>query len=145
MYDTWRATTGWTYAVVDLYPDEVGRMQYELYPAPTSEQGLPYLAFRTCPNLVNDDDTPPPCIPSHVLVNGAIADVLLLNPKSPYYSIPGSQYFGAMYDSGLTAAMLADDSVYMNNLQWAWSRYPYSQMGSAYWQQHDSDSVMGYV
>jgi|GEM_PF-2463527 hypothetical protein len=144
-YDTWRQTTGFCYMMVDYIPDEIGRFQYELYPAPSMEQGFPYLAYRTVPNLVDDTDTAPPAMPSHVLVNGAIADVLKYNPKSPYYDPGTARDFQMQFEADYAAAALADDSIYMQNLQWAYSRYPFTQHGANYWQSHDVDSVYGYV
>ena len=144
-YDTWRQTTGWVYMLNDYIPDEIGRFQYELYPTPSMEQGFPYLAYRTVENMVNDEDTPPPAIPSHLLVNGAIADVMLYNRKSAYYDPAVSQFFEAKFENDLLNAAMADDSIYMNNLMWAFSRYPFTQHGANYWQSHDVDSVMGYV
>jgi hypothetical protein len=144
-YDAWRQTTGWVYMMVDYIPDMIGRFRYELYPTPSMEQGFPYLAYRTVPNLEDDEDTPPPCIPSHVLVHGAIADVLVFNPKSPYYDPGTAKMFLGQYSVDLEQAVMADDSIYMQNLQWAYGKYPFSQMGSAYWQSHDYEGVMGVV
>ena len=139
-YDTWRSGQGWVYMLGDYIPDEIGRFQYELYPTPSFEQGIPYLAYRTVDNLVEDEDTPPPCIPSHVLVHGAIADVMLYNRKSPYYDPQVSMSFAAQFESDLTHAIMADDSVYMTNLMWAYNRYPFQDgnFGGAAWKQsHD--------
>lgn len=144
-YDVWRQTTGWVYMLNDYIPDEIGRFQYELYPTPSMEQGFPYLAYRTVENMVNDEDTPPPAIPSHCLVHGAIADVMLYNRKSPYYDPGVSAEFNRQFESDLINAAMADDSIYMNNLMWAFSKYPFTQHGAAYWQSHDVDSIMGYV
>lgn len=144
-YDAWRQTTGFVYMMVDWIPDEIGRFQYELYPSPTMQQGFPYLAYRTVENLVEDEDTPPPAIPSHMLVNGALADVLKYNPKSSYYDPATARDFGMQAEADLQNAAMSDDSIYMQNLQWAYSRYPFTQHGANYWQSHDVDSVFGYV
>jgi hypothetical protein len=144
-YDAWRQTTGWVYMMVDYIPDEIGRMQYELYPTPSMEQGFPYLAYRTIPNLAEDEDTPPPCIPSHLLVHGALADVMIHNRKSAYYDPNVAAGFLQQFLSDLEWAVFADDSVYMQNLQWAYSRYPFTQHGANYWQSHDIDSTLGSV
>jgi hypothetical protein len=144
-YDSWRQTTGWVYMLNDYIPDEIGRFQYELYPTPSMEQGFPYLAYRTVENMVDDEDTPPPAIPSHALVHGAIADVLLYNPKSSYYDPRTSTEFNRQFENDLINAAMADDSIYMNNLMWAFSRYPFTQHGANYWQSHDVDSVVGAV
>lgn len=144
-YDTWRQTTGWVYMLNDYVPDEIGRFQYELYPTPSMEQGFPYLAYRTVDNMVDDEDTPPPAIPSHLLVDGAIADVMMFNRKSPYYDPALASAFAQQFELDLQAAAISDDSLYMQNLQWAFSRYPFTQHGAAYWQSHDVDSVFGYT
>lgn len=144
-YDTWRQTTGFVYMMVDYVPDEIGRFQYELYPSPSMAQAFPYIAYRTVPDMVEPEDTPPPAIPSHVLVHGALADVLKFNPKSPYYDPATAKEFGMQFEVDLQAAILADDSIYMQNLQWAYSRYPFTQHGANYWQSHDVDSVFGYI
>jgi len=138
-YDVWRQTTGWSYMLVDYIPDEIGRMQYEIYPTPSYEQGFPYLAYRTIPNLVDDDDTPPPCIPSHMLVNGALADVMIFNRKSQYYDPTAAREFANQFESDYLNAAMADDSIYMQNLQWIYSRYPFQQPGAAYFQSHDAE------
>lgn len=144
-YDTWRQTTGWVYMLNDYIPDEIGRFQYELYPTPSMEQGFPFLAYRTVENMSEDEDTPPPAIPSHMLVHGAIADVMLYNRKSPYYDPTVAAEFNRQFESDYINAAMADDSIYMNNLMWAFSRYPFTQHGANYWQSHDVDSVLGYV
>lgn len=144
-YDTWRGTTGWVYMLVDYIPDEIGRMQYELYPTPSMEQAFPYLGYRTPPDLVDDEDTPPPAIPSHLLVHGAIADVMIYNRKSAYYDPAVSTAFQGRFSQDLMYAVLADDNIYMQNLQWAYSKYPFTQHGAAYWQSHDVDHVAGYI
>lgn len=138
-YDAWRQTTGWVYMLNDYIPDEIGRFQYELYPTPSLEQGFPFLAYRTVENMVEDEDTPPPAIPSHMLVNGAISDVLLLNPKSPYYNPSAAAEFNRQHESDYINSAMADDSIYMNNLMWAYSNYPFENgRGAAYYQSHDA-------
>jgi hypothetical protein len=138
-YDTWRQTTGWVYMLNDYIPDEVGRFQYELYPTPSMEQGFPYIAYRTVENMVEDEDTPPPAVPSHMLVHGALSDIMMYNRKSPYYDIQLSRDFQAQHEQDYINAAMADDSIYMNNLMWAFSKYPFTQHGAAYWQSHDAD------
>lgn len=138
-YDSWRQTTGWVYMMNDYIPDEIGRFQYELYPTPSMEQGFPYLAYRTVENMVEDEDTPPPAIPSHILVHGAIADVMLYNRKSSYYDPAVSVEFNRKFEMDLINAAMADDSIYMNNLMWAFSRYPFGQgRGADWYQSHDA-------
>ena len=119
--------------------DAIGRIRYELYPAPTQETGIPFLGYRTISDLSEDEDTPPTCVPSHLLVNATIADALLWNPKSPYYDPRSSETFRKEALADLEAAVLADDNIYMQNLQWAFSKYPMMQRGDNYWFDHDYD------
>jgi hypothetical protein len=80
-----------------------------------------------------------------MLVHGAIADVMLYNRKSPYYDPAVSMEFNRQFESDYINAAMADDSIYMNNLMWAFSRYPFTQHGAAYWQAHDIDSIYGNI
>jgi hypothetical protein len=87
-FDVWRATTGWTYALVDNYPDANGNPQFELYPAPTSQQSFPYVAYMQPPDLVNEGDCPITWIRSDVLVKAALADALRMGGRSRKYYDP---------------------------------------------------------
>jgi hypothetical protein len=140
-YDGWRAGQGWVYMMSDYVPDEIGRFQYELYPTPGFEQGIPYLAYRTVCDMVEDEDTPPPSIPSHVLVHGALADIMMYDRKNARYDSDLARAFAQQYEVDLAAAAIADDSIYMNNLMWAFNQYPFhdTNFGGAAWRQsHDT-------
>lgn len=144
-YDVWRSATGFTTKMVDYVPDEVGRFRYELYPAPATAMSFPYLAYRTVTDMSDDEDTPPPGMPSHMLVHGAVADALRWGRReSEYYDPITAEKYEAMFERDLSNAMMADDSIYMTNLRWAFDAYE-MKFGSDFWQSHDQDSVFGYV
>jgi hypothetical protein len=138
-FDAWRTNVGWSWALADYMPDEIGRQQYEVYPAPSTEQAFPYLAYGTPPDLEADTDYPPPCIPSHALVHGALSDLFLYNRRSNYYDPAAAQKFAVQFEQDLASAALVDDSVLLQNLQWSFSKYPYVQMGANWTQSHDAE------
>jgi hypothetical protein len=144
-FDVWRTATGFTTKLVDYVPDEVGRFRYELYPPPTVQMSFPYLAYITVPDMDDDEDTPPPGIPSHMLVHGAIADALRWGRReSDYYDPQTSMRYEQMFEMDLSNAAMADDSIYMTNLKWAFDAYE-MKYGADFWQSHDTDSVMGWI
>jgi hypothetical protein len=144
-FDVWRTATGFTTKLVDYVPDEIGRFRYELYPPPTVEQAFPYLAYRTIQDMSDDEDTPPTGIPSHCLVHGAIADALRWGRReSEYYDPNTSAIYERMFEMDLANAAMADDSIYMTNLKWAFDAYE-MKFGSDFWQSHDTDSIMGWI
>lgn len=144
-YDVWRTATGFTTKLVDYVPDEVGRFRYELYPPPTVNQAFPYLAYRTVAPLSDDEDTPPPGMPSHMLVHGAIADALRWGRRdSDYYDPATAEKYERLFEMDLANAQMADDAIYMTNLKWAFDAYE-MKFGADFWQAHDTDSVMGWI
>jgi hypothetical protein len=136
-YDAWRAAQSWPSMLVNHTPDHIGRIRYELWPSPTAEQGIPYLAARFIPNLSEEEDCPPTCIPSGILVNHAIADVCLHDPKSTYYDPRASREFREQAQQALIPAIMQDDNVYMDLLQWQISKYNIGSPGADFYQSHD--------
>jgi len=136
-YDAWRSATGWPTTLINYVPDQIGRIRYELYPFPVEAQGIPYLAARYLPNLEDDEDNPPSCIPSHLLVNYALSDALMHDRTSEYYDPQASRKFQIEAQEMLETAINADDAIYMQNLQWMISQYNIVKPGAEYWQSHD--------
>jgi hypothetical protein len=136
-YDAWRAAQGWPSIMLNFVPDHIGRIRYELYPTPTVTMGLPWLAVRTMPNLEEEEDCPPTCLPSHLLVNHALADALLYDRKSEYYDPVASREFRSQAQIAMNGAMMDDDNVYMQNLEWVISKYNLVSPGGNFWQAHD--------
>lgn len=141
-FDAWRSAQSWPSLLVNFTPDHIGRMRYELYPAPLVEQGLPYLAARIIPDLVDEEDTPPPCIPSHVIVNHTLADALLHDRKSAYYDPTASREFRMQAQAALIPAMQQDDNIFMQDLEWIISKYNIVSPGADFWQSHDEGIFM---
>lgn len=136
-YDAWRSAYGFPTTLINYVPDHIGRIRYELYPLPVSAQGIPYIAARNLPNLDDDEDNLPSCLPSHILVNYALSDALMHDRTSEYYDPNASKMFRQEAEQALLAAITADDAVYMQNLQWMISQYNIVKPGAEYWQGHD--------
>jgi len=143
-YDTWRTTQGWTFALFDSTPDAIGRIRYEVYPTPLQEQSIPYIAARVYPDMTDEEDTPPPCIPSGILVDMTLSDIMMTDRTSKYYDPQAARVFMEQAKQALDAAILDDDNKYMQNLTWDYSRYRYPGLGSSFFQAHDEDGVWGY-
>jgi len=143
-YDTWRTSQGFTFALFDATPDWIGRIRYEVYPTPLTEQSIPYVAARVYPDMRDEEDTPPPCIPSGILVDMTLSDIMMTDRTSKYYDPQAARVFMEQAKTALDAAILDDDNKYMQNLTWDYSRYRYPGMGSSFIQAHDEDGVWGY-
>ena len=141
-YDAWRAAQSWPALLVNHTPDSIGRIRYELYPSPTAEQGSPYIAARIIPDLDEEEDCPPTCIPSGILVNHALADALLHDRKSEYYDPGASKEFRNQAQAALIPAIMQDDNIFMQNLEWIISRYNIVSPGADYWQSHDEGAML---
>ena len=141
-YDAWRAAQSWPALLVNHTPDSIGRIRYELYPSPTAEQGIPYIAARIIPDLDEEEDCPPTCIPSGILVNHALADALLHDRKSEYYDPGASKEFRNQAQAALIPAIMQDDNIFMQNLEWIISRYNIVSPGADYWQSHDEGAML---
>lgn len=135
--DTWRTTTGWTWAVSPKEPTSTGEPQFELYPAPTFQQVFPYLAYVQPPDMVNDDDFPYPFIPTDVLILPAIANALLFRgPKENRYYDPTAA--GAKmreFSVRMEGVTMADDSLDMKDYM---TNIPYAPASAQFWQGHDT-------
>lgn len=135
-FDVWRATTGWTFYLVDNVPDDNGNPQFELYPAPTTQQAFPYVAYLQPPDMVNDADCPITWIRSDVIVKSALADALRYRGKaSKYYdpSVAVQFYKEALFEIGKMQDM--DNALAQRNLQWDFNASA-PTLGGAWNQQH---------
>lgn len=124
------------WAIASMPPDPDGNFQFELYPAATTQQSLPYLAFTQPPNLVTDKDNLPPYIRGDIVIKHGIADALRWRPKSnPHYSesvalqIAGEKM--KEFESELLHMEWADEQVYRQDAIAPFERYPYFQPGGA--------------
>lgn len=136
-FDTWRTTTGWTFAVVPKEPTADGQPQFELYPSATFQQSFPFLAYRQPPNLINDGDFPFAFIRSDIIVLPAIKDALLFKGKGEkYYDPQTAASKESEFKAELEKLKMTDDGLYPKDFMWDVTRAPFSQMGAEWYQSH---------
>src|SRR5208337_2069453 len=141
IFDTWRTSVGWTYAVANYSPSSVdGSPQFELYPAPSFQQSFPFLASVQPPDMVKDGDYPAPWIRADVIMYGAIVFALLFRGKSSKYYDPNTaKTFAQMQMAEVAKMARNDDNQYPQDLRWEFEKYPFTQFGADFRQTHDLD------
>jgi len=139
MWDTWRATMGWTWGVSPKEPTSTGEPQFELYPTPTFQQVFPYIAYIQPADMVNDVDFPVPFIPSDMLVLPAIANALVFRgPKvNKYYDPNTAEKMLKQFNARLQGLVNADDSLDPKDLEYEDLPLYAGGMGANWRQNHD--------
>jgi hypothetical protein len=136
-YDTWRTTTGWSFAIVPREPTADGQPQFEIYPAPTYQQTFPFIAYTQPPDMVNDGDFPAPFVRTDALVCGALKDALLFRGKNTKYFDPQTSTVKYNeFKSKIEEMKMTDDNLYPKDMQWDYSKFPFSQQGAIWLQSH---------
>jgi len=136
--DTWRTSTGWSWAFSPKEPTSAGEPQFEIYPAPTFQQAFPYLAYVQPPDMVNDVDFPYPFIPTDVLILPAIANALVFRgPKqNQYYDPTVAAQRLKEFNARMEGVINADDALDPKDL--ITSQFPMAPLGANFWQSHDT-------
>ena len=140
--DTWRTQTGWTFLVADYVPSSTGDPQWELYPAPTFQQSFPFLAYIQAPDLSETNPFPLSFIRSDVIVAGAIPNALMFKGKNDkYYDPQTAQRFRNEFLVEMEKMSLNDNNHLQKDLIWEFDKWPFTQFGSNWHQQHDSEDA----
>lgn len=136
--DTWRTTTGWSWALANREPTADGQPQYEIYPAPTFQQVFPFLAYTQAPDLVNDTDFPVAYVRSDIIVLAALKDALLFRGKnSKYYDPNVAQMKEREFKDEIEKLKRMDDNLYPKDWLWDYGKFDFHP-SSLFLQQHDS-------
>jgi hypothetical protein len=137
LYDTWRVSQGWTYVLSPLQTMQDGSPLFELYPAPTSQQNFPFLAYVQPSDMSLDADFPASFVRSDILVGRAVADALLFRGKNnKYYDPQTAQFKISQFEAEVQQMMRNDDNQGPQDMDWNYSEFPFSQMGSTWNQSH---------
>lgn len=136
LLETWdpsRLQLYFTRILATMPPDANGNYQIEAWPAPSTPQAFPYLAYIQPPNLVNDADPLPAYIRADIIELGAIAEILLIRPKqNPGYSeslaLQMSARFTKMFENELEHAAKVDEGLFRQDTQTSWEQWPLAQM-----------------
>ena len=107
--------------LASMPPDAAGNTQFELWPAPNTQQAFPYLAYCYPDNLTLDTDNFPAFTRVDVIKARAVAEVLRYRTKqNSAYSESAAMAIArdklAEYETGLQSAMQADESLYRQDI-----------------------------
>jgi hypothetical protein len=107
--------------LASMPPDVSGNTQFELWPAPNTQQAFPYLAYVYPDNLVADSDNFPAFTRVDVIKARATAEVLRYRTKqNPGFSESAALQLAkekiAEYEAGLQSAAAADESLWRQDI-----------------------------
>lgn len=136
--DPWRIWVNWPCALAPLPSDPNGNYLLEMWPAPFTQQGLPYTAYVQPPNLQLDTDTLPPYIRCDVVILRGIGWALRHKPKlNPYYSEATAITLAREFDQKFMAAMEdmwnTDENLYRTSSTIEYEDYPEFMPGGDLW------------
>lgn len=115
VWDPQRSSGGDPRCLVDLGVNINGLIQYEVWPPSPTARQISYLAYKGWPEMIQDNDRPPPFMDPMVLVNGAAGELLRINlgnavQKDPWYLPRDADNYDARYAQSLFVAINADES-----------------------------------
>lgn len=131
-------------------PSASGNMQYEIWPGVTTGRQLSTLYCVAWPELRDRNDHPPFFIAPKVITDGATAIALKtkVSEKDPFFDLRLAKEYDAEFEKGKMAAINADDSRALTELQ-DWlsisglrGRFGLG-MGANFWQSHNLDLMLG--
>ena len=132
--DAWRITTNFPWAVAPLPADPNGNYMIELWPAPWTQQVIPWHAYTQPPNLVNDTDSLPPYIRCDVVIKEAMCWALRYKPKentgySEQTALSLATQFHQEYQGLLLDMANADENLYRTSAAIPGEELPYYTPG----------------
>lgn len=110
------------YALLDLGANAQGNMVYEVWPAPSEARQFSYYYNRQWPDMVKDDDRPPPFINPSVLFYGALADAKRhrVEKNDPFYDPQMAQEYEMKFLMGVEDAKNADEAKCLKAMKNPW-------------------------
>jgi hypothetical protein len=130
--------------LIDLAPNENGAMLYELWPEQSTARELVFLISNRWPELVRDNDRPPPFVDPQIFINGAIADALRVrvDESDPWHNPRLADVYEAKYSQLLRAAIEADDARVLKTVRNMYANIESLMGGNAdFWVRHDPAQV----
>ena len=136
--DPWRVWVNFPCALAPLPADANGNYMLEMWPAPYTNQAMPYTAYVQPPNLVDDTDQLPPYIRADVVILKGIAWALRHKPKiNPFYSEMVAVNLAREYDQKFLVAIEemwnADENLYRTSSTIEYEDYPDFMPGGMMW------------
>lgn len=136
--DAWRITVNFPFGVAPRAADQNGNYLVELWPAPWTQQVLPFYAYTQPANLVNDTDSLPPYIRCDVVIKAGIARALRYRPKEnpgydPATALEVARDFDRQHLAGLLTMANEDENLYRTSSTIPGEDLPYYQPQGALW------------
>lgn len=136
--DPWRIWVNFPYGIAPLPADPNGNYMVEMWPAPFTQQALPFMAYIQPPNLVYDTDSLPPFIRTDVIVKKTIGRVLRYKPKDnpgydPQTALAVARDFDEKYVAALQGMWNADENLYRTSATIEGEDYPEGYPGGDLW------------
>lgn len=135
-YDPWRIQVNFPWAIAPMPTDPNGNYLVEMWPAPFTQQAMPFMIYVVPGNLQYDQDTLPPYIRCDVVAKEAISKALMWKPKDnpgydPQTAIELSRRFAAEFESDLLDMANADENLYRTSATIQGEDLPYYTPGGA--------------
>lgn len=136
--DAWRITTNYPIGVAPRPADPNGNYIVELWPAPWTQQCLPWNAYVQPPNLQNDEDSLPPYIRADVIVKEAQCWALRYRPKEnpgydPQTALSLAREFHQEHQGLLLDMANNDENLYRTSAEIRGEGLPYWSPGGSMW------------
>lgn len=136
--DPWRINVNFPWGLAPLPVDPNGNYLVELWPAPFTNQALPFLAYTQPANLQADTDSLPPYIRCDVVVKEAISWALMYKPKEnpgydPQTALVLADRFHKEFESDLLDMANADENLYRTSATIQGEDLPFYTPGGALW------------
>lgn len=136
--DAWRITTNFPWGVAPRPADPNGNYIVELWPAPWTQQVLPWNGYIQPPNLVLDSDCLPPYIRCDVVIKEAMCWALRYKPKqNPGYDAQTALSLANTFHQEYLALLLdmanADENLYRTSATIPGEDLPFYTPGGATW------------
>jgi hypothetical protein len=135
-FDPWRIQVNFPWAIAPVPADPNGNYLVEMWPAPFTQQAMPFLAYTQPPNLVDDTDTLPPYIRCDVVVKEAMCWALRFKPKEnpgydPQTALSLASTFHQEYEALLLDMANTDENLYRTSATIQGEDLPYYTPGGA--------------
>jgi len=135
--DPWRIWTNFPVGIAPLPADPNGNYLIEMWPAPWTQQAMPFMAYCQPANLVLDNDSLPPYIRCDVVIKEAMAWALRYKPKDnpgydPQTALSLANTFHQEYVGLLTEMANEDENLYRTSATIHGEDYPEGGVGGAF-------------
>jgi hypothetical protein len=136
--DPWRITVNFPWGLAPVATDPNGNYMVELWPAPFTQQALPFNVYTQPANLVNDNDSLPPYIRCDVIVKEAMCWALRWKPKEnpgydPQTALSLSNTFHQEHEALLLDMANEDENLYRTSATIQGEDLPFYTPGGALW------------